>query len=137
MYSSSDLRLSVLQLCLGLFCTLFSFFCLFVLCRSAGACLISALGAWVGSSLCGASVYALAPLFAWCAPVPLSFLFALFFCLFCWSPSCGSSFSCRWFVLSLSLFLLSCSLAPCCAADWSLGIHGELDIDEINSHEHN
>ena len=52
----------------------FAFLCLFV-----GARLRWVLGAWAGSSLCGASVLALASPRALCAPASFSFLSLLFF----------------------------------------------------------
>ena len=103
-YSSSVLRLPVLQLCLGLLCTLFSLLCLFFLCRFAGACVLSALGAWAGSSLCGASVCTLAPLVVWCAPVFLLFLPCSFLSFSLVAVLWFLFFSCRWFVLFLFSF---------------------------------
>ena len=65
------------------------------------------------------------------------FFLVVFFCFFRGSLSCGFSFSCRWLVLFLSLFLLSWSFGPvlrCGRLPWT---HGESDVDKSNSHEHN
>ena len=85
-----------------------------------GACLLMALGAWVGSSLCGVSARVLASPSALCAPASFSSL-SLFFVFFVGVRLVVP------LALFLGLFSLSLSLsslgllAPCCAAVGFLG----------------